>query len=102
MPEETCDLQLCLVLRVTTASEAQKLISVQFVSGPFPSAPYYEGRFSNGRVWVEIVAASFGVQLENLATGNAISGATGESPGKWTVNMSSVAEVFVPSALDQV
>lgn len=72
-----------------------------FVSGPFPSAPYYEGRFSNGRVWVEIVAASFGVQLENLATGNAISGATGESPGKWTVNMSSVAEVFVPSALDQ-
>ena len=81
--------------------------AVQFVSGPFPSPPYYKARFSNGRVWIELVAAPFGDELENFATGNAISGATGEAPGQFMVqppyaNMSSAHEVFVPSTLDQV
>ena len=81
--------------------------AVQFVSGPFPSPPYYKARFSNGRVWIELVAATFGDELENFATGNAISGATGEAPGQFMVqppyaNMSSAHEVFVPSTLDQV
>ncbi len=49
----------------------------------------------------------FGAELENFATGNAISGATGEAPGQFMVqppyaNMSSAKEVFVPSTLDQV
>ena len=81
--------------------------AVQFVSGPFPSPPYCKARFSNGRVWIELVASTFGDELENFATGNAISGATGEAPGQFMVqppyaNMSSAHEVFVPSTLDQV
>ena len=80
---------------------------MQFVSGPFPSPPYYKGHFSNGRVWIELVAAQFGDELENFATGNAVSGAVNVSAGQFMVqppyaNMSSAKEVFVPSALDQV
>ncbi|DBA78537.1 TPA: hypothetical protein ACH3X2_007856 [Trebouxia sp. C0005] len=83
------------------------LSNAAFVSGPFPSPPYYKARFSNGRVWIELVAATFGDELENFATGNAISGATGEAAGQFMVqppyaNMSSAHEVFVPSTLDQV
>ena len=81
--------------------------STQFASGPFPLPPYYKARFSNGRVWIELVAATFGDELEDFATGNAISGATGEAPGQFMVqppyaNMSSAKEVFVPSTLEQV
>lgn len=82
-------------------------LSTQFASGPFPLPPYYKARFSNGRVWIELVAATFGDELEDFATGNAISGATGEAPGQFMVqppyaNMSSAKEVFVPSTLEQV
>ena len=77
------------------------------MAGPFPSAPYYKGRFSNGRAWIELVAATFGAELENFATGNAISGASGEASGQFMVqppyaNLSSASEVLVPSTLDQV
>lgn len=80
---------------------------LQFVAGPFPSAPYYKGHFSNGRVWIEIVAATFGAELENFATGNAISGAAGEALGNFTVQppyayLSNATQVLVPSTLDQV
>ncbi len=44
--------------------------------GFFPSAPYLLGRFSNGPVWIETVATVTGNALENLATGNAPSGAS--------------------------
>ena len=58
-------------------------------------------------MWIEIVAATFGAELENFATGNAISGASGEAAGQFMVqppyaNLSSATEVFVPSTLDQV
>lgn len=79
----------------------------QVNSGPFPAAPYYKGRFSNGRVWIEVVAAAFGQELQDLATGNAITGAAGEAPGMFMVqppfaNTTSPTPVLVPSALDQV
>ena len=53
------------------------------------------------------MAATFGAELENFATGNAISGADGEAAGQFMVqppyaNTSSATEVFVPSTLDQV
>lgn len=77
------------------------------MAGPFPAPPYYEARFSNGRVWIELVAATFGDNLEDFATGNAISGAAGERPGSFAVqqpyaNLTSSATVLVPSTLDQV
>ena len=77
------------------------------MAGPFPSAPYYKGHFSNGRVWIEIVAATFGAELENFATGNAISGAAGEAAGQFMVQppyayLTNATRVFVPSTLDQV
>ena len=80
---------------------------LQFETGPFPSPPYYQARFSNGRVWIELVAATFGDNLEDFATGNAISGATGERPGSFAVqqpfaNLSAPATVLVPSTLQQV
>ena len=58
-------------------------------------------------MWNEIVAPSFGLELENYATGNAISGGQGEAAGSWTVlppyaNLTSSRQVFVPSTLDQV
>jgi phospholipase/lecithinase/hemolysin len=29
----------------------------------YPPAPYYQGRFSNGPIWIEHVAASFGLPM---------------------------------------
>ena len=43
--------------------------------GFFPAAPYLLGRFSNGPVWIELVATLTGNALENLACGNSPSGA---------------------------
>ena len=51
------------------------LLHLQVDVGFFPSPPYLLGRFSNGPVWIELVATLTGNGLENLATGNAPSGA---------------------------
>lgn len=40
----------------------------------FPPFPYYQGRFSNGPVWVEYLANDWGVQLSNFAYGGATTG----------------------------
>ena len=40
----------------------------------YPEAPYYEGKFTNGPVWIEVVAKQFGVALANYAAGGATSG----------------------------
>lgn len=39
-----------------------------------PAEPYYEGRFSNGPVAVEVMASRLGLTLENHAFGGALSG----------------------------
>ncbi len=47
------------------------------LSGGFPPAPYFEGRFSNGRVWVEQLADALGMTIDpgdNYAVGGATTG----------------------------
>lgn len=44
-----------------------------------PSPPYFEGRFSNGPVWVEGLAASIGVALDDFAVGGALTGRDNEN-----------------------
>ncbi|KAJ1547227.1 hypothetical protein HK096_003917, partial [Nowakowskiella sp. JEL0078] len=39
-----------------------------------PSPPYYQGRFSNGKVWNEHVAISLGLTIDNRAVGGALVG----------------------------
>jgi phospholipase/lecithinase/hemolysin len=39
-----------------------------------PGAPYFNGRFSNGPVWVETLAGSLGVGLDDRAVGGATTG----------------------------
>lgn len=39
-----------------------------------PAAPYFEGRFSNGPVAVEVMASQLGLRLENHAFGGALTG----------------------------
>ena len=40
----------------------------------FPPSPYFEGRFSNGPVWVEVLAENLGVEVESSAFGGATTG----------------------------
>jgi len=49
-----------------------------------PSPPYFQGRFSNGPVWVELLAPELGItfaQNRNFATGGAESGSGGAAGG---------------------
>jgi phospholipase/lecithinase/hemolysin len=47
------------------------------LSGGYPPPPYFEGRFSNGRVWVEQLADGLGMEIadgDNYAVGGATTG----------------------------
>ncbi len=47
------------------------------LSGGFPPAPYFQGRFSNGHIWVEQLADAFGMKIvpgDNYAVGGATTG----------------------------
>jgi len=46
-----------------------------------PSPPYYQGRFSNGPVWVEDMAASLNITLNDLAVGGAYTDNNNVAPG---------------------
>jgi phospholipase/lecithinase/hemolysin len=48
--------------------------------GPIPAAPYYNGRFSNGRLAVEVMADALGLGLTSYAVGGAQTG-TGNQGG---------------------
>jgi phospholipase/lecithinase/hemolysin len=41
---------------------------------PFPPPPYFQGRFSNGPIWVEDLATKLGIKVESLAFGGATTG----------------------------
>ena len=81
-------------------------VNVQAASGYFPMAPYAQGRFSNGPIYLEIAAASLSNVLNSYATGAAVTGA----PGSASVlpvyppyaGLTSVKTVPVPSGLQQV
>ncbi|MCJ1242602.1 hypothetical protein MMC14_010611 [Varicellaria rhodocarpa] len=80
--------------------------TTQAASGYFPMAPYAQGRFSNGPIYLEIAAASLSNVLNSYATGAAVTGA----PGSASVlpvyppyaGLTSVKTVPVPSGLQQV
>lgn len=51
--------------------------NLYLLSGGYPPAPYAEGRFSNGPIWVEYLAAALGMSLapdDNYAVGGATTG----------------------------
>ena len=58
----------------------------------FPPAPYYQGRFSNGPVWVEYLATKLGATSTNFAFGGATTGSS---------NTSEPNEILGLPALDQ-
>ena len=45
----------------------------------FPESPYYEGRWSNGPTWIEVVASSLGISLTDYGAGGAT---TGSAPAR--------------------
>jgi phospholipase/lecithinase/hemolysin len=46
----------------------------ELTGGAFPDSSYFEGRFSNGPVWVEHLAAQMGAELDDFAWGGASTG----------------------------
>ena len=72
--------------------------------GTVPPPPYYNGRFSNGPVWVERYAANKGATLDNRAVGGATTGTAntnGAFPGMTTqINtyVTGLGGGFVPDA----
>lgn len=46
-----------------------------------PAAPYFDGRFTNGPVAVEVMASTLGLTMENYAFGGATTGVTNRIPG---------------------
>jgi outer membrane lipase/esterase len=64
--------------------------------GAEPAAPYYNGRFSNGPIWLDHVAGFLGVPLKASALG----GTDYAFGGAWVTEPASVTGV--PSVLEQV
>ena len=68
-------------------------------------APYAQGRFSNGPIYLETAAASLSDTLDSFATGAAVTGA----PGSASIlpvyppydGLTSVDNVAVPTGLQQ-
>lgn len=51
-----------------------------------PVPPYYEGRFSNGPIWVDYMASQYGIDVESHAVGGATTGThnlANQSPGQY-------------------
>ena len=91
---------------VTTAVNSVVVDDVQEASGYFPREPYYQGRFSNGPIYLETAAASVSNVLDSYATGAAVTGAPGSSSNLPVYppynSLSQVANVPVPTGLQQV
>jgi phospholipase/lecithinase/hemolysin len=62
-----------------------------------PVAPYYQGRFSNGQIWVDYLAQSLGVPLP---TPSSVGGTNYAWGGAWTGT--GVSHVNTPNLLTQV
>ena len=67
--------------------------------GAVPSAPYYNGRFSNGLIWVDHVALSLGISL----TPSMLGGTNYAFGGAWvTAPQPLPGRTFIPSIPQQV
>ncbi len=67
--------------------------------GAVPSAPYFNGRFSNGLIWVDRVADFLGLRLEPSLRG----GTDYAFGGAWvTASRPLIGEAFIPSVPQQV
>jgi|ERR1041385_5521939 phospholipase/lecithinase/hemolysin len=101
---------LAMIATITTARGDQTAFSRIFVFGDslsdtgnfyaltgYPPAPYYHGRFSNGKVWIEYLADSLQMQIrpgDNFA----IAGAT---TGRVNINSAAV-QALLPGLQDEV
>jgi phospholipase/lecithinase/hemolysin len=72
--------------------------------GAIPPSPYYHGRFSNGPIWVEYLAAALDVPFEDLAYGGAKTDQgnlfDGLSGGDFPGLADEVVTLMTPRALD--
>ncbi|MGZ8939777.1 MAG: SGNH/GDSL hydrolase family protein [Limisphaerales bacterium] len=78
-------------------------------SGGIPPPPYFDGRFSNGPLWIEYLAENLGMELlpsDNFAVGGATTGALNSNNGVAGQNYSGVQQQIAdllaahPSGLD--
>jgi phospholipase/lecithinase/hemolysin len=60
-----------------------------------PSPPYFDGRFSNGPVWVEVVAEHFGLKVEPALQGGTNFAVGGAKLGTDLDNMMNQVQVFL-------
>jgi phospholipase/lecithinase/hemolysin len=67
-------------------------------SGAEPAAPYYNGRFSNGPIWLDHVAGFLGVPLKPSILG----GTDYAFGGAWATAPQSVSGATIPSVPEQV
>jgi phospholipase/lecithinase/hemolysin len=101
---------LILVAPITAARADQTAFSRIFVFGDslsdtgnfyaltgYPPAPYYQGRFSNGKVWVEYVANSLQTQIQP-GDNFAFAGAT---TGRVNINSAAVG-ALLPGLQDEI
>jgi outer membrane lipase/esterase len=66
--------------------------------GALPAAPYYQGRFSNGPIWVDHVAGFLGVSLKPYLAG----GTDYAFGGAWVTAPQVTPEGTIPSVPEQV
>jgi len=66
------------------------------LTGGFPPAPYFEGRFADGPLWTEYLADGLGISRTNFGFSGAQTGATG------FLDFASPVPVPVPGLLTQV
>ena len=75
-------------------------------SGYFPVPPYFKGRFSNGKIWLETAATTLCDTVDSYAAGAAVAGVPGTSSALFVyppyANISSVVNVSVPTGVQQV
>ena len=89
-----------------TSAVCETRDDLQENSGYYPRPPYYQGRFSNGPIYLETAAATVSNTLDSYAAGGAVTGAPG-GPSNLPVyppydSLSGVSNVTVPTGLQQV
>ena len=86
----------CMIMTLTRCDPLQQ----------FPVSPYFEGRFSDGPIYVEVAAAALGDVLDSFAAGAAVTGAPGTVSNLAVYppydGISSVVDVAMPTGVQQV